>query len=107
MTVIKFSARLADAGIHQCRLEEISEVDGRIRWLFVTDNGEEIIRKYGVSWRVGSGNHRLLEELTGQKFAPGEMYDPASLVGSRYKATVVGSDDTFSVAFKPIVGDAT
>lgn len=111
MSEISFAARMAGAGTHRCRLQQITaEEEGegrRTRWLFVTDAGEEIIRKYGVSWRVGSGNHRLVEQLTGQTFAAGQTFDPESLLGSQYTAYVSGSDDTFIVRFEPITEDAT
>lgn len=101
MSSISFEARMAGTGTHHCILQRIETDGDRPRWVFVTDAGEEIIRRTGTSWRIDSANHRLVEQLTGRTFSAGDPFDPESLMGEAFIAHVSGSGDDFSVRFEP------
>ncbi|MEQ9410696.1 MAG: hypothetical protein RIK87_23495 [Fuerstiella sp.] len=101
MSSISFEARMAGEGTHRCTLQRIETDGDRPRWVFVTDAGEEIIRRTGTSWRIDSANHRLAEQLTGREFSAGDSFDPESLMGRDFVAHVSGSGESFSVRFEP------
>jgi hypothetical protein len=69
--------------------------------VFVTDEGEEIIRQTASSWRVDSANHKLVQQLSGMRFSAGDSFDSETLMGKGFVAHVSGSGENFRVRFEP------